>query len=618
MCSYSDLPRRMQNSRRSTDPTTLNMPTSSFSHMQLPQASRRETQWHSGPAQTLPSVSPCHQSCEVKYARLRQRLDEVLEDNTRISTLLENAQLEIKQLQSEREHLLGQLHHSGPSAIEDDTHLSPSYLSSSLTSPPLFAATHMALANDRGSNHSTSPAPSTAQTAVSNRSAGQMPPYSALSVESLLAADENSKNPTAAFALSRELADAKQFSVYSRTSFAEHSTTCPQPMDNGNRQQCTLPSLRQYMHESSLHLLRKQGQPVASSAPNAAAALLPCPRPAYPLHLPPQKSPPDHMDDGHFYMYRDNHHVQQMHHNAAAAASSREECHNEQQDAYQPQPHPRQPSASDDVNSRGISSNSRRKNPHDLLSDGNASVGSSVDTEVRPPGKRRKRHHDIASKIRSVQPVPRDRDGNYEMPVQVGILTVLRLGRVVWDRDAYHNERYIWPVGYTVQREYYSMADPNKSVIYTCWITDGGDVPMFHVEAEDMPGAPIIAPTATGAWTAVLRTVNQIRHREHSNSASGPDYFGFSHPTIAKMIQDLPGADKCKAYIVQHFVEMKERHVRGVIKKGRGGRPSLDMLSRGQRALLATASSQPLASSAMQESAEALPTSDRNAVPNTV
>ncbi|KAJ2093929.1 hypothetical protein GGI09_005684, partial [Coemansia sp. S100] len=219
-------------------------------------------------------------------------------------------------------------------------------------------------------------------------------------------------------------------------------------------------------------------------------------------------------------------------------------------------------------------------------------VGSPIVNTLpqQSSGKRRKRHHDIASKIRSVQPVPRGEDGRYEMPVQVGVLTVLSLGTVIWDREAYHNERYIWPVGYTVQREYYSMTCPEKQVIYTCWVTDGGNGPLFHVEPEDMPGSPVVASTATGAWTAVLRTVNQLIQREHSNSASGPDYFGFSHPTIAKMIQDLPGAERCGAYIMQHFVDMKDRHVRGVIRKGRGGRPSLEMLSRGRRALMASTS----------------------------
>jgi hypothetical protein len=52
-----------------------------------------------------------------------------------------------------------------------------------------------------------------------------------------------------------------------------------------------------------------------------------------------------------------------------------------------------------------------------------------------------------------------------------------------------------------------------------------------------------------------VKTANAIRKRDHSNSASGPDYFGFSNATIAKMIQDLPHADECKSYVMQRFEE---------------------------------------------------------------
>lgn len=51
-----------------------------------------------------------------------------------------------------------------------------------------------------------------------------------------------------------------------------------------------------------------------------------------------------------------------------------------------------------------------------------------------------------------VQHVEQDENGNYKLPVQIGILTVLNLGTVVYDRDTFHNERYIWPVGYAVKR----------------------------------------------------------------------------------------------------------------------------------------------------------------------
>lgn len=53
----------------------------------------------------------------------------------------------------------------------------------------------------------------------------------------------------------------------------------------------------------------------------------------------------------------------------------------------------------------------------------------------------------------------------------------------------------------------------------------------------------------------MVKTANMIRRRDHSNSASGPDYFGFSNATIAKLIQDLPNADKCKTYVMQLFEE---------------------------------------------------------------
>ncbi|KAG0223428.1 hypothetical protein BGW41_005590 [Actinomortierella wolfii] len=158
-------------------------------------------------------------------------------------------------------------------------------------------------------------------------------------------------------------------------------------------------------------------------------------------------------------------------------------------------------------------------------------------------------------KVKKVLPLPRDENGNVKLPCTIGILTVMSLGKVVWDREAFHNERYIWPVGYKMSRLYNSMIDKNSQTTYTCSVIDDGDAPKFMIEVGDQPGKPIIAGTATGAWTHVVKAANEIRKRDHSNSASGPDYFGFSNPTIAKLIQELPDADKCEHYIMQRFEE---------------------------------------------------------------
>jgi len=48
--------------------------------------------------------------------------------------------------------------------------------------------------------------------------------------------------------------------------------------------------------------------------------------------------------------------------------------------------------------------------------------------------------------------VDKDTNGNYILPVEVGLHTILSLGTVVHERSAYHNDRYIYPVGYSTHR----------------------------------------------------------------------------------------------------------------------------------------------------------------------
>lgn len=104
-------------------------------------------------------------------------------------------------------------------------------------------------------------------------------------------------------------------------------------------------------------------------------------------------------------------------------------------------------------------------------------------------------------------------------------------------------------------RRYLSTVDPQAEVVYNCKIMDGGDGPKFQIIAADVPDSPFTAGTATGAWSVVVRSANMIRSRQHSNSVSGPDFFGLGQNTIKHLIQELPGADMLKDYVWQKFVE---------------------------------------------------------------
>jgi hypothetical protein len=133
------------------------------------------------------------------------------------------------------------------------------------------------------------------------------------------------------------------------------------------------------------------------------------------------------------------------------------------------------------------------------------------------------------------------------------------------------------------------MIDPSSNTVITSTIMDGGDGPRFHVVAADQPNEPIVANSATGAWTVVVRKSNEIRHREHSNSASGPDYYGFKHPTIAKMIQDLPGTRYLKNYVWQNFEEMEPRAAKGVMAAAEKKRDNLEQMGNANRKIVVSA-----------------------------
>ena len=80
-----------------------------------------------------------------------------------------------------------------------------------------------------------------------------------------------------------------------------------------------------------------------------------------------------------------------------------------------------------------------------------SSQNRDLATVASAPPKRSKLSR-IPVKTRRVQPIDRDEQGQPKLPQQIGVLTVLALGKIVSDRDTFHNERYIFPVGYTVSR----------------------------------------------------------------------------------------------------------------------------------------------------------------------
>ena len=184
--------------------------------------------------------------------------------------------------------------------------------------------------------------------------------------------------------------------------------------------------------------------------------------------------------------------------------------------------------------------------------------------------------------------VPRDKVTNE--PILPIILTstcrVLNLGTIVYDRPTYHNSNYIWPVGYVAEREYASFTQLNKKATYKSEILDNGENPLFKLTASDNPSQPILGVSTTAVWQEVVRRIADMKaefgtdkratelkellklssseRKKQSGvggnakgylfaSISGPEYFCLSLPTVLKLVEEMPNADKCEFYNTKNF-----------------------------------------------------------------
>lgn len=176
----------------------------------------------------------------------------------------------------------------------------------------------------------------------------------------------------------------------------------------------------------------------------------------------------------------------------------------------------------------------------------------------------------ITSGTFSIPFIPRNEDGTVKLPLPVGTMVLHRLGNFD-TREHFHTERYIFPIGYECVRKYPSMIHKTETALYSCRIVDGGDEsPRFEISPSDQD-IIISAPTPTGAWSKIVKAANHLRERTHSNSVSGPDYYGLSLNVVKALIQEIvPNANDIPGYVWQTFIEDPDPSLPDAQKRKRG------------------------------------------------
>jgi len=144
--------------------------------------------------------------------------------------------------------------------------------------------------------------------------------------------------------------------------------------------------------------------------------------------------------------------------------------------------------------------------------------------------------------------------------LRVGSLTFLSVGQLLPHQlRNFHTEDYIYPVGYKIQRYYWSMHNANKRCSYFCSIEDKDNKPEFVIEMNE-PGydAEVFrGDTCLEVWMKVLTRVEKVRKEANCTKVfpdfiNGEDLFGFQEINVVKVLESLPGVESMTDYTFKY------------------------------------------------------------------
>jgi hypothetical protein len=170
----------------------------------------------------------------------------------------------------------------------------------------------------------------------------------------------------------------------------------------------------------------------------------------------------------------------------------------------------------------------------------------------------------IADRLAQLSGDPEPRRGwdfspeTIEFPIEISPHSKIHaLGRIEWERPAFHNDRYIYPIGFLSSRLSASLDRRSQKARWFSEIIDGGDAPIFRVWMEGREDSVFEGASPTAPWTQVLRAVAVARQNpSKSASVSGPEAFLLASPLVLQLIQGLPDAEKCTRYIFKDIPDL--------------------------------------------------------------
>lgn len=129
------------------------------------------------------------------------------------------------------------------------------------------------------------------------------------------------------------------------------------------------------------------------------------------------------------------------------------------------------------------------------------------------------------------------------LPINFGNFVLQSIGELMTDNLNFHNENWIYPVGYIATRVYAHPKNPRKKCVFTCKILNNSGVPQFQIIPDSEYDHVFFGESANICHIGLLEAIAHSADLKNVNfpiRPQGEKFFGLCNATIMQMLQNKP------------------------------------------------------------------------------
>uniref|UniRef100_A0A1A9WKZ1 Transforming growth factor beta regulator 1 n=1 Tax=Glossina brevipalpis TaxID=37001 RepID=A0A1A9WKZ1_9MUSC len=137
--------------------------------------------------------------------------------------------------------------------------------------------------------------------------------------------------------------------------------------------------------------------------------------------------------------------------------------------------------------------------------------------------------------------------GKPKLPINLSNILLHSLGEIIPTNPNFHNEHWVYPVGYMITRIYAHPKEPQRKCVFTCKILNNAGMPQFQIIPDNDLDSVFFGESANICHQGLLETLQRSLAdvAKLPLRVQGEKFFGLANTTVQSLLQLHENIKQC-------------------------------------------------------------------------